>query len=114
MFDPYSEGALVLYTPPELSAHEKLKLKDKDKLVHVVVDPILSRVLRPHQREGVKFMYDCVTGKMIEGFYGCLMCEFFLFRTNWFIQQADNHINDFCVQVTKWDWASFLYWLIDC
>ena len=30
--------------------------------VHVVVDPILSKVLRPHQREGVKFMYDCVTG----------------------------------------------------
>ena len=30
--------------------------------VHVVVDPSLSRVLRPHQREGVKFMWDCVTG----------------------------------------------------
>ena len=38
--------------------------------VHVVVDPILSKVLRPHQREGVKFMYDCVTGvRYIQGTY---------------------------------------------
>ena len=33
--------------------------------VHVVVDPSLSRVLRPHQREGVKFMWDCVTGTCV-------------------------------------------------
>jgi DNA repair and recombination RAD54-like protein len=78
LFDPYAEGALVLYTPPELTAHEKLKIKDNEKKVHVVVDPILGKVLRPHQREGVKFMYDCVTGKMIEGFNGCLMCKFFI------------------------------------
>ncbi|CEP62823.1 DNA-dependent ATPase RDH54 LALA0_S06e04654g [Lachancea lanzarotensis] len=30
--------------------------------VDVIVDPILSRHLRPHQRVGVKFMYDCVLG----------------------------------------------------
>ncbi|KAL6262653.1 hypothetical protein P5V15_005446 [Pogonomyrmex californicus] len=44
-------------------------------LVHVVVDPILCNVLRPHQREGVKFMYECVTGKRIEGAYGCIMAD---------------------------------------
>ena len=32
-------------------------------------------MLRPHQREGVKFMYDCVTGIKIEGFYGCIMAD---------------------------------------
>lgn len=47
----------------------------KDKLVHVVVDPILCNVLRPHQREGVKFMYECVTGKRIENAYGCIMAD---------------------------------------
>lgn len=41
--------------------------------VHVVVDPILCNVLRPHQREGVKFMYDCVTGDRIPDFHGCIM-----------------------------------------
>ncbi|GAV51097.1 hypothetical protein ZYGR_0AD02800 [Zygosaccharomyces rouxii] len=30
--------------------------------VDVVVDPMLSKLLRPHQRDGVKFMYDCVMG----------------------------------------------------
>lgn len=47
LFDPYAEGALVLYSPPELSAHEEIKLDPNKKLVHVVVDPILSAVLRP-------------------------------------------------------------------
>ncbi|XP_064625416.1 DNA repair and recombination protein RAD54-like isoform X2 [Lineus longissimus] len=43
--------------------------------VHVVVDPVLSRVLRPHQREGVKFMYDCVTGVQIPDNFGCIMAD---------------------------------------
>ena len=29
-------------------------------LVDVVVDPHLSRHLRPHQREGVVFLYECL------------------------------------------------------
>lgn len=74
-YDPNEEGALILYTPPELTSEELLKI-DKTKIkVHVVVDPVLSRVLRPHQREGVKFMYDCVTGVQIEASYGCIMAD---------------------------------------
>nr|CDQ05062.2 BMA-RAD-54 [Brugia malayi] len=76
LFDPYSEGALVLFTPPELSAHDALKLDTTNKQkVHVVVDPTLSAVLRPHQREGVKFMYDCVTGVRIPSAHGCIMAD---------------------------------------
>ena len=41
----------------------------------VVVDPVLSQVLRPHQREGVKFMWDCVMGTTIENNYGCIMAD---------------------------------------
>ncbi|XP_065206772.1 DNA repair and recombination protein RAD54-like [Planococcus citri] len=75
LHDPTEPGALVLYTPPQLSAHDLLKI-DKDKqLVHVVVDPILSNILRPHQREGVQFMYECVTGQRIENAYGCIMAD---------------------------------------
>ena len=49
---------------------------NKDNVpVHVVVDPLLCKVLRPHQREGVKFMYDCVTGVKIENSYGCIMAD---------------------------------------
>lgn len=75
LHDPFEEGALVLYSPPELSAHEQLKSNTDKNPVHVVVDPVLSKVLRPHQREGVKFMYDCVTGQQIEGSYGCIMAD---------------------------------------
>ncbi|NXO37815.1 RAD54 protein, partial [Locustella ochotensis] len=75
LHDPFEEGALVLYEPPVLSAHDQLKI-DKDKTpVHVVVDPVLSRVLRPHQREGVKFLWDCVTSRRIPGSHGCIMAD---------------------------------------
>ncbi|XP_063263220.1 DNA repair and recombination protein RAD54-like [Prinia subflava] len=75
LHDPFEEGALVLYEPPVLSAHDQLKM-DKDKApVHVVVDPVLSRVLRPHQREGVKFLWDCVTSRRIPGSHGCIMAD---------------------------------------
>lgn len=30
--------------------------------VEIIVDPLLSKHLRPHQREGVKFIYDCIMG----------------------------------------------------
>ncbi|XP_005398734.1 PREDICTED: DNA repair and recombination protein RAD54-like isoform X1 [Chinchilla lanigera] len=75
LHDPLEEGALVLYEPPPLSAHDQLKL-DKEKLpVHVVVDPVLSKVLRPHQREGVKFLWECVTSRRIPGSHGCIMAD---------------------------------------
>ena len=41
----------------------------------VVVDPVLSTVLRPHQREGVKFMWDCVVGDKIPDNFGCIMAD---------------------------------------
>lgn len=64
----------MLYTPPALSALEQAKI-DKSKIkVHVVVDPVVGNILRPHQRDGVKFMYDCVTGA--KGDYsGCIMAD---------------------------------------
>uniref|UniRef100_A0A3P9Q656 DNA repair and recombination protein RAD54-like n=1 Tax=Poecilia reticulata TaxID=8081 RepID=A0A3P9Q656_POERE len=75
LHDPFAEDALVLYEPPTLSAHDLIKA-DKEKLpVHVVVDPVLGNVLRPHQREGVKFLWDCVTGRRIPGSYGCIMAD---------------------------------------
>ncbi|XP_056671176.1 DNA repair and recombination protein RAD54-like [Monodelphis domestica] len=75
LHDPLEEGALVLYEPPPLSAHDQLKL-DREKLpVHVVVDPILGKVLRPHQREGVRFLWECVTSRRIPGSHGCIMAD---------------------------------------
>lgn len=74
LHDPFACNALVLYTPPEQSGKDLLKADKSKILVHVVVDPVLGNILRPHQREGVKFMYDCVTGANGE-YQGCIMAD---------------------------------------
>ncbi|KAJ2773019.1 DNA-dependent ATPase protein rad54, partial [Coemansia nantahalensis] len=42
----------------------------EQKPVAVVVDPALGRKLRPHQVEGVKFLYNCATGRVYDGAHG--------------------------------------------
>ncbi|KAK0463965.1 DNA repair protein, SNF2 family [Desarmillaria tabescens] len=72
------EKTAGLYNP-----HKSLKAllgEDKNKKeaiakVPVVIDPRLSKVLRPHQVEGVKFLYKCTTGKVVENQYGCIMAD---------------------------------------
>lgn len=82
LHDPNEEGAIVLYWPPELSAEEKVKLlaskgmsKNVEEQVAVVVDPVLAKVLRPHQIEGVRFLWECVTGRRVEDAFGCIMAD---------------------------------------
>jgi DNA repair and recombination RAD54-like protein len=65
MFNPDAPDALVLYRPADDSETEKA----------VVVDPNLSLMLRPHQREGVRFLYDCVTGRKVPGYSGAIMAD---------------------------------------
>jgi DNA repair and recombination protein RAD54 and RAD54-like protein len=74
LHDPNTCNALVLYSPPEMSEHDRLKSDNSKIKVHVVVDPVLGNILRPHQREGVQFMYECVTGVKGE-FQGCIMAD---------------------------------------
>ncbi|KAL2038658.1 hypothetical protein N7G274_008706 [Stereocaulon virgatum] len=58
--DPTAPHAIIMKRP-------KIVPKGK-QIVDVVVDPILTKHLREHQREGVKFMYECVMG--LRGFDG--------------------------------------------
>lgn len=74
LHDPCACNALVLYTPPELNEHDRLTIDKTKILVHVVVDPVVGNILRPHQREGVQFMYQCVTGAKGD-FNGCIMAD---------------------------------------
>lgn len=65
--------------------------RQSDK-VPVVIDPMLTKVLRPHQVEGVKvrsfptpqyvesehspqFLYQCTTGMVADNQYGCIMAD---------------------------------------
>ncbi|MCJ1274034.1 DNA-dependent ATPase protein rad54 [Puttea exsequens] len=52
----------------------KMEVEDHPK-VPVVIDPRLAKVLRPHQVEGVKFLYRCVTGLIDERANGCIMAD---------------------------------------
>ena len=44
-------------------------------IIDVVVDPLLSKNLRPHQREGVIFLYECVMGFKNRNMYGAILAD---------------------------------------
>ncbi|OMJ80340.1 hypothetical protein SteCoe_19439 [Stentor coeruleus] len=46
-----------------------------DEEQKVYVEPFLAEKLRPHQKEGVQFMYDCIAGKRKEGYFGCILAD---------------------------------------
>lgn len=52
--DPNAPDALVMPRPKSVPKGRQI--------VDVVVDPLLAKNLRPHQREGVRFLYECVMG----------------------------------------------------
>jgi DNA repair and recombination protein RAD54B len=59
-------GALVMKRPQSV--------RKGKQIVDVVVDPVLSRHLREHQRQGVQFMYECVMG-MRESGEGAILAD---------------------------------------
>ncbi|KAL4881947.1 vacuolar protein 14 C-terminal Fig4p binding-domain-containing protein [Aspergillus karnatakaensis] len=52
----------------------KKKVEERPK-VPVVIDPRLAKILRPHQVEGVKFLYRCTTGMVDKNASGCIMAD---------------------------------------
>ncbi|WFC99495.1 helicase [Malassezia yamatoensis] len=58
-YDPTAPGAVVMRRPSE--KHQEVYGRGMP-VVDVVLDPDLTRVLRPHQIEGVRFMYEAVMG----------------------------------------------------
>ena len=65
--DPGAPGALVMTRPESVPAGKQI--------VDVVVDPIISSSLRPHQREGVQFLYESVMGMREPGMCGSIMAD---------------------------------------
>ena len=65
--DPNAAGALVFKRPS--------KAPGGQQIVDVVLDPVLAQKLRPHQREGVKFMYECVMGLRDFNGQGCILAD---------------------------------------
>lgn len=53
----------------------KKQVENEAPKIPVVIDPKLAKVLRPHQVEGVKFLYRCVTGLIDPKANGCIMAD---------------------------------------
>lgn len=60
------EEEVVVVKPAPLSAYAKES---------VFVPPVLAKWLRPHQREGVEFMYQCVMGLKDFAGNGCILAD---------------------------------------
>ncbi|KAG8843774.1 helicase [Tulasnella sp. 330] len=71
--DPKEEGAIVMKEPS--AAHQAKFNKKKLPVIPVVVDPFIGKYLRPHQIEGVKFMYESVMGLRKHEGNGCILAD---------------------------------------
>ncbi|XP_075965753.1 DNA repair and recombination protein RAD54B [Anarhichas minor] len=71
--DPLAPGALVMPRPS--ANHQWSNNKSGLPLVDVVVDPFLTNHLRPHQRDGLLFLYECVMGLRAVGRYGAILAD---------------------------------------
>ncbi|KAK3060261.1 hypothetical protein LTS18_008944, partial [Coniosporium uncinatum] len=74
------DGTVTKVNEPIMHKSLKEILGIKEKVderprVPVVIDPRLSKVLRPHQVEGVKFLYRATTGMIDEKANGCIMAD---------------------------------------
>ncbi|KAF2756990.1 hypothetical protein EJ05DRAFT_532263 [Pseudovirgaria hyperparasitica] len=65
--DPKQPGALVMKRPSIIPKGKQI--------VDVVVDPLLCRNLRDHQRQGVSFLYECVMGMRSHGGEGAVLAD---------------------------------------
>ncbi|KIJ67587.1 hypothetical protein HYDPIDRAFT_127687 [Hydnomerulius pinastri MD-312] len=73
LHDPEAEDAVVMKSPTK--QHSDKFNKKGLPIVPVVLDPIIARHLRPHQIEGVSFLYECVMGLRKHEGQGCILAD---------------------------------------
>ncbi|KAM5280819.1 DNA repair and recombination protein RAD54B [Ctenodactylus gundi] len=71
--DPYTPNSLVMQRPDK--NHQWMFNKNCFPLVDVVVDPYVVHHLRPHQKEGIMFLYECVMGMRMIGRCGAILAD---------------------------------------
>ncbi|XP_047639556.1 DNA repair and recombination protein RAD54B [Phacochoerus africanus] len=71
--DPYAPNSLVMLRPD--NNHQWMFNKNHFPIVDVVIDPHLVYHLRPHQREGIIFLYECVMGMRVNGRCGAILAD---------------------------------------
>ena len=69
LHDPYATNAVILNEQQWRSATAATHV------TAVVIDPYLSKHLRPHQQAGVTFLYECVMGTKTAGQHGAILAD---------------------------------------
>ena len=76
MYDPTHPDAIVLPRPIEHGISSQIDQNEvNNEIVDVVIDPHLGRQLRPHQVDGVLFLYKCVMGYQVDSNYGAILAD---------------------------------------
>ena len=73
LHDPRTPGAVILN--PEQWNNGAGVDASGHPVAAVVLDPLLARNMRPHQIEGVKFLYDCTMGIKQPNQYGAILAD---------------------------------------
>uniref|UniRef100_A0A8D0LAV7 DNA repair and recombination protein RAD54B n=1 Tax=Sphenodon punctatus TaxID=8508 RepID=A0A8D0LAV7_SPHPU len=71
--DPNAPNSLVMPRPNQ--NHQWMFNKTGLPVVDVVVDPYIVNRLRPHQKEGIIFLYECVMGMRVSGRFGAILAD---------------------------------------
>ncbi|XP_072269343.1 DNA repair and recombination protein RAD54B, partial [Pyxicephalus adspersus] len=71
--DPTAPDSIVMPRPSQ--NHQRMFSKPNLPIVDVVVDPYVAVHLRPHQKEGIQFLYECVMGMRVSGQYGAILAD---------------------------------------
>ncbi|XP_046766268.1 DNA repair and recombination protein RAD54B isoform X1 [Gallus gallus] len=71
--NPNDTNSLVMPRPN--ASHQCMFNKAGLPVVDVVVDPYIANNLRPHQREGIVFLYECVMGMRVSGRFGAILAD---------------------------------------
>lgn len=70
-----TEGCDPFVLPPPSHEHQWTFNPRKLEVTRVAVDHFLTKVLRPHQKEGVTFLYECVLGMRNSQYFGCILAD---------------------------------------
>lgn len=71
--DPYAPNSLVMLRPD--NNPQWMVSRNSFPVVDVVIDPHLVHHLRPHQREGITFLYECVMGMRVNNRCGAILAD---------------------------------------